>query len=359
MKPLHSVWSRPRRSRAFTLVELLVVIAIIATLIGLLLPAVQSAREAARRAGCQNTMKQLGLTFANSESAKRRFPTLGLQMGAWGSGSWTALKNRDIYPTPATPWPHQILPYCEEANLYERRFSGDGYRDWGQGTASMHAQVVKGYSCPSRGLRINSNTAYTVGNSGVPSPCLDYASPARVGAGGHGGLIQEITYQSTPSEVIEAVYGTIVQPGGQVGWGGESTLANRYTTVTVGKVGDGLSNTIILAEKAILSKDFLSGGASDGGFLHFESNGDRIWSYQRIVGPARWAPKPDSIARAASENDRAKGKEIGFGSAHEAGFMAAFGDGSVRLINYEVDVVGVLDPLCSRSGGDGSQSQLN
>jgi prepilin-type N-terminal cleavage/methylation domain-containing protein len=338
---------RFRRSRpGFTLVELLVVIAIIATLIGLLLPAVQSARESARRSGCQNNLKQLGLGFASFESANRRFPTLGLQMGAWGSGSWTALKTRDLYGTPATPWTHQVLPYSEEKALFDRRFAGEGYRDWNQGTLSMHAQVVKGYICPTRGLRINA--AYTVGDAGIPSPLLDYASPTLAD---HGGRMEQLCYQSTPPDHVETWYGGIVQPGGQVGWGGESTLLNRYPAVTSAKVKDGLSKTLMLAEKAITSRDWLNGGASDVGFLHFEGSPDRIWSYQRLTDP-RWGPKPDSIPRVTATANLDKGKEIGLGSAHVSGFMAAFGDGSVRPMSYEIDIVGVLRPLCSRNGGE-------
>ena len=337
---------RTQRARAFTLVELLVVIAIIATLIGLLLPAVQSARESARRTGCQNNLKQLGLGFAGHESATKRYPTLGLQMGAWGSGSWTSLKTKDTYGTPAMPWTHQVLPFVEEKSLFERRFSGDGYRDWSLGTQSMHAQAVKGYICPTRGLRINA--VHTVADSGIPSCLLDYASPTLAD---HGGRMEEMCWQSTSPEHVDRWYGTIVQPGGQVGWGGESTLLNRYPAITAGKVKDGLSKTLLLAEKAITSRQWLNGGASDVGFLHFESSPDRIWTYQRLTDP-RWGPKPDSITRVTADANLAKGKEIGLGSAHDAGFMAAFGDGSVRLLTYEIDIPGVLRPLSSRGGGD-------
>jgi prepilin-type N-terminal cleavage/methylation domain-containing protein len=334
------------RTRGFTLVELLVVIAIIAVLIGLLLPAVQSARESARRSACTNNLRQIGLGFASYESATKKYPTLGLQMGAWGSGSWTALKTRDIYGTPATPWTHHVLPYLEEKSLFDMRFGGEGYRDWVQGTRSMHTRLVKTYVCASRGPRINS--AFTVADSGLPSFLLDYASPTRAD---HGGRMEELCWQSTSPDHVERWYGTIVQPGGQVAWGGDSTLLNRYTAVTAAKVSDGLSKTLLLAEKAVTSRQWLSGGASDVGFLHFEGSPDRIWTYQRLTDP-RWGPKPDSVTRVTSQANLDKGKEIGLGSAHEAGFMAVFGDGSVRLLTYNVDIAAVLQPLCSRSGGD-------
>ncbi len=105
-----------RGKRGFTLIELLVVIAIIAVLIALLLPAVQAAREAARRIQCTNNMKQLGLAFANYESSNQMFPLGGMTLvnanpalaGTWGAEagnnglSWTAL----------------ILPYLEQNPIY-------------------------------------------------------------------------------------------------------------------------------------------------------------------------------------------------------------------------------------------------
>ena len=105
-------WGVPASGRTpgFTLVELLVVIAIIATLIGLLLPAVQSARESARRMSCSNNMKQLGLAMHNYNSARNRLPP-GIQTVTTSTG-WTIRVPNVVY----------VLPYIEDrtrADLYD------------------------------------------------------------------------------------------------------------------------------------------------------------------------------------------------------------------------------------------------
>jgi prepilin-type N-terminal cleavage/methylation domain-containing protein len=97
---------RPCCRRGFTLIELLVVIAIIAILIGLLLPAVQKVREAASRLRCQNNLKQIGLALHNYESSNGRFPPAGVYPVAATAG--------DAWSVQA-----QILPYIEQANLYQ------------------------------------------------------------------------------------------------------------------------------------------------------------------------------------------------------------------------------------------------
>jgi prepilin-type N-terminal cleavage/methylation domain-containing protein len=97
-----------RRSRGFTLIELLVVIAIIAVLIALLLPAVQQAREAARRTQCKNNMKQLGLAVFNYESSYSRFP-------AAGKGINFSTINLQAFPVSMFT---AVLPYSDQANVY-------------------------------------------------------------------------------------------------------------------------------------------------------------------------------------------------------------------------------------------------
>ena len=102
------------RPRGFTLIELLVVIAIIAVLISLLLPAVQSAREAARRAQCINNLKQIGLAFANYESANQVFP-LGAMTGVTSAANstWGAQINNN-----GVSWVALTLPYLEQNTIF-------------------------------------------------------------------------------------------------------------------------------------------------------------------------------------------------------------------------------------------------
>ncbi len=96
---------KARQARGFTLIELLVVIAIIAILISLLLPAVQQAREAARRSQCRNNMKQIGLAMHNYESTHGVFPSGRLERP--GDTKWVS-------------WGVMILPYVDQAPLYNQ-----------------------------------------------------------------------------------------------------------------------------------------------------------------------------------------------------------------------------------------------
>ena len=128
--------------KGFTLVELLVVIAIIGVLVGLLLPAVQSAREAARRSSCMNNVKQMSLGALNYESAFQKFPTSGEGYDT-STGTFINAMNIQSFFT-------QVLPYIEETAIADAWNRDEPY--WSPNNDALASQDVKTFLCPSNGL---------------------------------------------------------------------------------------------------------------------------------------------------------------------------------------------------------------
>ncbi len=131
--------------RGFTLVELLVVIAIIGILVALLLPAVQAARESARRSQCINQLKQIALGFLMHESTHKHFPT-----GGWG-WYWWGDPDRGFGPRQHGGWGYNVLPYVEEQAAYDL---GKGLDETTNEKKQLITQrchtVVALFYCPSR-----------------------------------------------------------------------------------------------------------------------------------------------------------------------------------------------------------------
>ncbi|MDZ4686586.1 MAG: DUF1559 domain-containing protein [Planctomycetaceae bacterium] len=152
----NSMPNQPRRG--FTLIELLVVIAIIAILIALLLPAVQQAREAARRTQCRNNMKQMGLALHNYESTFTKFPASGEFTAAAGS----ATPYRSFT---ATSTYTQMLPYIDQAPLYNSFDLNQHYTAAGANRTAAKT-AIPAFLCPSNGNTPADNAATPVATTG-------------------------------------------------------------------------------------------------------------------------------------------------------------------------------------------------
>ena len=303
-----------KRRNAFTLVELLVVIAIIAMLVTLLLPAVQAAREAARRSQCQNNLKQLGLGALNLESALGHLPP-----GGWG---WRWVGDSDQKSNSDQPggWLFGILPFMEEKGFYEAASDGDpqGMSDKQlEGARLCVESPISIINCPSRRESRAYPTSWFSGRyDPFNSAVADVAG--RTDYGGNGGDAG-LAHGAGPGS-LEA--GLAATPNNKNFTG---TVYLR-SEVTLGQVVDGTSKTYLAGEKYIDSDHYTTGGdPADNETWCTGWNNDNY----RVAGEGRQIFQP--------LRDRPGLRRTNYyGSAHQTGFFAVFCDGHVENIGYDV-----------------------
>jgi len=343
--------------RGFTLVELLVVIAIIATLIGLLLPAVQSARESAQRTACANKLRQLPIAFHNYETVRRMLPPLKRLF----SGAITACEPKMAHRS----WAPDVLPYVEEAALMA---SYDLSRNWWEnqdgsapnggtagafddsptGNRALARTILPALQCPSSPFpnRIQDK----IENPRKTGACSDYFVVA--GTGTNFNALAGLTA------------GTVTAgPGPTESWTNCGATATR-PRCTMAKITDGLSKTILLAESAgredvwrartrsPANADQAAGAScarAQGGAWASNDNpygfGEKAAAWC-TSGPTA-GPIPTTLMRVNGSNEN--GWLVY--SFHTAGANMAMADGSVRLVSEDTSVQ-ILGQLATRAGGE-------
>ena len=317
------------RHFAFTLVELLVVIAIIGILIALLLPAIQSAREAARRSECKNNLKQMGLAAQNHVSSHRSFPT-----GGWG-WRWAGDPDRGYKNDQPGGWMYNILPWIEEDLL---RKKGKGLTGTAKNDAicDVISTVVKGYFCPSR------RTAQTVDYT-HPTPYINATKPALVARNDYvacGGTLGNGRNPQGPTTLPAPATWVDVDPATNKSYSA-SGITFSGSMITIRQVRDGTSKTILYGEK-FMDIDTLDTSS--------DSN-DQGWNLGWDWDIARWThtpPQMDIRCNAVAATISANGQL--FGAPHPGGCNLVMADGSVHSVAYEIEDA-IFENLGDRNDG--------
>lgn len=335
------------RRKGFTLVELLVVIAIIGVLVALLLPAVQSAREAARRMGCTNAMRQLGLAAHNIHDVTGRFPA-GNAYRKGTTGAW--LDRYDYYET----WAISVLPYLEQpaiAQLWDPT-TPNAYNDPSGKMTTLRTTRLKIYICPSDPNPFNaSSPASGPGGSGVQTVLAQHMQASYRGCAGS-------TWGNNSFSLAS---------GGDANWddGGQVASLMRWNSGMRGvfasatdngtsttpcrsaEITDGTSNTLMFGEyataKGTLSRRTLWAFA----YTSYNLSDVTIGQPRTLIADFDICSVTPPTTNGNNQCKRA------WGSLHAGGTLNfTFCDGSVRNIPKNVDMNLVLPALGSIGNGE-------
>jgi prepilin-type N-terminal cleavage/methylation domain-containing protein/prepilin-type processing-associated H-X9-DG protein len=298
-----------RSRKGFTLIELLVVIAIIGMLIALLLPAVQAARESARRSTCQNNLKQMGLGIHNYHDTR------------------TTLPPSRHGPQHAT-WFVLILPYAEQKPLYDQ---WDLNKTYYEQTPAVQSAFVPFYVCPTRRSSAMPSTQFEISSTGSPDSAEhpgtqgDYAC--------NGGQF----YNSIVDHPL--CRGPFCYADSTVSGTGQVTSSKPQTGLK--SIMDGTSQTFLVGEKhSVRSKWGQSGPSFGEGSIW---NGDFPRNFSRIAGQTKW-----NLGQ--GPEDLVGPWHCKFGSYHPGVCQFLFADGHVAALQNSLDMDTLQKLACMNDG---------
>lgn len=298
--------AKPVRSRAFTLIELLVVIAIIAILIALLLPAVQQAREAARRTQCKNNLKQIGLALHNYHDTHRVFPP-----------GWIAvdgLRRPSAHlGTSGVAWATFILPYIEQTSIYQLFNPNVPLTD--PTNATFLKTQIPGYKCPSDPQQ----DRFLIRQDGGGPVLAELPIANYIGTFGPESLDD---CELSPGNLPVLADGTCKGRG----------MFYHNSSVRMAWITDGTTNTFMVGERK--TRKDLDWFTSWPGMI---ADGEE--AFQRVCGSADHVPN-----HAATHFDD-------FSSHHVGGAQFCLGDGSVRFISENMNS-SLYQSLATIQGGE-------
>ncbi len=354
--------NRMPRHSAFTLVELLVVITIIGILIALLLPAVQVAREAARRAQCRNNLKQLALGCLNHESVNKRLPTDG-----WGTW-WTGDADLGFGQHQPAGWLYNVLPHIEQQVMHDMG-AGLPLAQKNFANFQRYSIPLAVFYCPTR----RPTLAYPWLPAGQNHPVINCStSPATNSSPAYPVSVVRSDYAINGGDILTAP-GVIGAEGNNCfvtgeawntpqPWAGPSTLAdggvngsqqqltaarNTFAQIAQAATGvsycgsliamsditDGASQTYLVGEKQLCPDNYLNGedaGDNEGAMMGDNEDVARWTAGDGTKSlPGGYYPPMQDIPGYVVLHI--------FGSAHAVGCNMALCDGSVRTINYSID----------------------
>ena len=352
----------PLMRRGFTLVELLVVIAIIGVLVALLLPAIQAAREAARRTTCLNQLRQMGIAMQNHVDSLKVFPTAGSipnpNIANYTTGGTSNPGKPNGPNKQGLGWGYQLLPYLEQGAAH-------GLLTQPQ----LQSTVVPLYNCPSRRAPVAAGSGAILSDYASAQPATGQCgsnsynplalwpwdtAPVRSAQarlsywGGSSGAWSCSEYGGvivrTPYRITNPVTATAPAQG--------EIVSGFPLAVRPGQITDGLSNTMVIGEKFVRADLYEGGGVSD----------DRGWAdgYDpdtvRFTGIPPLSDGDAGICFNANQqialNCEGQGGTIPvmfFGSAHAGGINAVYADASGHFLNFDINYL-VFNSLGTRAG---------